>query len=181
MTKGYIEEAKKYIPNIADVRKLQAKFDSDLNTMEWSAKKDLETYLCALAYGSMGTELFYDEKIAYRLDKATKNNDEFMQGMLTYSVLNKMHIARQMLGSFEFEKNGTLNLEQFDKINDYATIAFILYYARTQGYKVKWDEMSHAYTPINLENGDVLFEKAEKLDPEMLWDNVTEQMYGKRL
>ena len=172
----------KYIPDIADVKKLESKFDSDGNTMEFSAEADFDAYLCALAYGSIGTELFYDAKIAYNLDGEQKNSAKFMQGMLAYSVLTKVHKAQALLDTLDFEKTHKLDLKQLNEENDYATIAFIMYYARTQGYKVEWDKISHAYVAINLDyNSSVSFKDADKVEHEELFDRVKEQLYGKTL
>ena len=73
------KEYKDYIPNIKLVRELEKNFNGDLVTRKFDEEKDFETYLCALAYGCAGKELFHDAKISYHLGEDLKNNNEFMQ------------------------------------------------------------------------------------------------------
>lgn len=178
------DKNRKYIPDIEDVKEIQGYFDGDLNNYggEWSAKKDLDTYLCALAYGCIGKEMFYDAKVNYNLDPEELRNKDFMQGMLSYSVLTKVHQAKRMLESSEFEKTKTLNFKQFEDNHDYATMAFIIYYARTNGYKVEWGKIDHAYTPLNFSySSNVSFVNGDKVEHEDLFANVLESINVKTL
>ncbi len=170
-----------YIPNIELVRELEKQFSSDFDTFKFNARTDFETYLCALAYASTGKELFYDAKIAYHLDEKLKNNDEFMQGMLTYSLITKINKAKALMNSLDFEKTKKVDFSKEDQENDYATIAFVIYYLTTKGYKVEWDKMSHQYTPINVANGPVSFKKDKQLDAKELLENVKHDLNSSHL
>ena len=175
------KEIKQYIPNIKLIRELEKNFNGDLETSAFDENKDFETYLCALAYGSIGIELFYDAKIAYKLDDKLKNNDEFMQGMAAYSILQKINKAKSIIDSSEFQEKMKVDFSKEDKENDYATVAFALYYMSTKGYKVEWEKMSHAYTPINLSKGAVSFKKGAIVDPEQLLENIKSDLNVKSL
>lgn len=166
------KEIKQYIPNIALIRELETKFNGDLQTAAFSSKKDFETYLCALAYGSIGVELFYDAKIAYKLDDKLKNNDEFMQGMAAYSIMQKMNKAEDIMYSSEFQEKMTIAFNEERYSHDYATVAFVMYYLSTKGYKVQWDKMCHDFCPINLSKGPVEFKKGAATNPEQMLENV---------
>ncbi len=167
-----VKEYKDYIPNIELVRELEKRFSSDLKTFDFSDNSDFETYLCALAYACAGKELFRDVKITSRVDEKLKNNDEFMQGMLTYSLISKINKAKFLMNSLDFEQTKKVDFSKEDQENDYATIAFVMYYLTTKGYKVEWEKMSHQYTPLNLERGPVSFKKDKQLDPKELLENV---------
>ena len=175
------KEIKQYIPNIKLIRELEKNFTSDLNTYKFDEKEDFETYLCALAYGCVGKELFYDVKFADKLNTKLLNNDEFMQGMATYSILQKLSKAESIIHSLDFEKTLKIDFSKEDKENDYATVAFILYYMSTKGYKVEWDKMSHAFTSINLENGPVTFKKGATVNPETVLENIKTDLNVKTL
>ena len=170
------KEYKDYIPDISLVRKLEEQFSSDFKTSKFDDKADFETYLCALAYGCVGKELLYDAKIAYKLDGELKNNDEFMQGMLTYSLLTKINKAKEIMHSSDFEKTQKVDFSKENQENDYATIAFVMYYLTTKGFKVEWEKMSHQFTPINVEKGPVSFKNDKKLDPKELLENVEQDL-----
>lgn len=165
-----------YIPQVGLVEALESKFDGDLHTMSFDDKSDFDAYLCALAYGSLGKQLFYDSRFADYTDKKLLENKAFMQGMLHFSILEKIQKAERILQSFDFEKTRKVDLSKFDEENDYATIAFILFYLRTKGYTVEWDKVSHSYTPINLENGPVSFTKSKQIKPSELLSYVEETL-----
>jgi hypothetical protein len=160
---------------------LEECFSGDLHTSKFSDKEDFETYLCALAYGSIGKELFYDQKFSYQLSEKLKNNDEFMQGMATYSIMQKINKANFIINSLDFAKNLKIDFSKEDLENDYATIAFTLYYLSTKGYKVEWNKMSHDYSPINLSNGSVCFKKGATSNPEQLIENIKTDLNVKSL
>ncbi len=167
-----MEQKTPYIPDIKLVRMLEKVFDGDLNTSQFSSEEDFETYLCALAYGCIGKELFYDETYTRHIPKELLRNPEFMQGMLTYSVIEKINEAERILNSSEFEKNMKIDFSEMDSKNDYASIAFIIFYLTTKGYRVEWHKMSHAISPINVSNGPVTFKRTNTLMPEQLIENV---------
>ena len=169
------KEFNEYIPNIKLVRALNRQFDSDFNTRTFS-EYDFETYLCALTYACAGKELFYGAKISYKLSNEQKNNEQFMQGMLTFSLIEKINKAEKILNSEEFKKSLKVDLSKLDAENDYASIAFILYYLTTKGFKVEWDKMCHAYSPINLSNGPISFVKSQAVDPNILIERVQNKL-----
>lgn len=175
------KEFSDYIPDIRLVRELERHFDGDLNTRDFDSKSDFETYLCALAYACLGKELFYDSRISLNLEAKQKNNDIFMQGMLTYSLIAKINKAKEIMNSIDFSKTKTISFEKEDQENDYATIAFVMYYLTTKGFRVEWDKMSHAISPINLEKGPVSFAEDKKLDPQVLIDNVKQDLNSKKV
>ena len=157
----YIDkEVAAYIPDIKFIRELQKHFDGDLNGPYGIGELSFDEYLCALAYGCLGKELCYDSRVEYKLGNELKNNDTFMQGMLTYSILTKIAKVKQIMESLDFQKNKKIDFSHEDEQNDYATIAFALHYLNTKGHKVEWDKISHAYTPINI-NGPVSFSKSK--------------------
>ena len=175
------KDIKKYIPNIDLIRTLETKFSSDFETRAFDEKEDFETYLCALAYGCIGKELFYDAKIAYNLNNKLKDNDTFMQGMATYSILQKIDKAKQLMHSVDFEETMKIDFENKVDHHDHATIAFIMYYLSTNGFKVQWDKMCHDYCPINLSRGPVEFKNGQKVDPEFLLENIKSDLNIKSL
>ena len=111
------KEFNEYIPNIKLVRALNRQFDSDFNTRTFS-EQDFETYLCALTYACAGKELFYDAKISYKLSDEQKNNEQFMQGMLTYSLLTKINKAKEIMNSSEFQQTKKVDFSVEEKSNE---------------------------------------------------------------
>ncbi|MBR6778528.1 MAG: hypothetical protein IKM43_00025 [Clostridia bacterium] len=166
------KDHKKYIPDIKLVYRIQKEFSGDLHTELFDEEYDFNTYICALAYGSIGKELFFDPNVSENIPADMKKNKVFMQGMLQYSIIKKINKATSILNSAEFKKTKKIDFSLEDKIHDYATIAFVIYYLTTQGYKVQWDKMSHNFSPINMENGLVEFTKSKKINPTELLESV---------
>ena len=169
------KEIKNYIPNVEMLRKLEEVFSSDFHTTTFSSEEDFDTYLCALAYGTAGKELFYDHQITEQIPEKLKKDEMFMQGMLTYSLIKKINRAKEILNSSEFQATRKIKFT-FEEERDYATVAFILHYLNTKGYKVEWEKMSHDFTPLNLERGPVSFVKSKTVDPKELIENVKSEI-----
>ena len=171
-----------YLVNAKLTRMLDTKFDSDLYTRDFKSC-DFGTYLCALAYASIGKELFSDAKITGALDNMQQDSTirldrNFFEGMVTYSVLSKIAAVQEVMSSSEFEKTKTLDMSKIAGKNDYATQAFALYYAYTKGYVCDWDHMNHSYSELNFSyDPKVQFKDVGKeTDPKSLVENVMREL-----
>lgn len=159
-----IKNMKPYIPDIRFVKKLQEVFNADLKTKVFNAEEDLQEYLCALAYAAIGKELFADESIEGQIDVKSKKNADFMQGMLTYSIIQKVNSAERILNSTEFKAKHTIDFTKEAKEWNSATIAFVVYYMSTKGFNINPKLLKGTYSPLASITDTVEFSKKEKMN-----------------
>ena len=172
-----------YIVSAKLVKVLETKFNSDLYTDSFDTR-DFPDFLCAQAYGAIGKEVFYDAKMTKVLDVMKKSNNfqldaQFYQGMITHSIIQKINIAEKVLQSLEFQKTHTIDMSKVGEGEfDYATQAFIMFYAYTQGYKFDWDKVDHAYSAFNFSDKSKLefSKKSTPLDPQWVISGLEMQL-----
>lgn len=169
-----------YMISARTVKELESKFDGDFHTTFFKPENFGE-FLCAQAYGLIGKEIFYDATFTHKIadmkrEHLIETDSQFYQGMISYSILQKVAKAKAILESSEFAKSKTIDMTMFDQgtFHDYATQAFVLYYAYTQGYYCDWSKMDHRYSALNFDyKPNVEFENVErKTAPALLISEV---------
>lgn len=161
---------------------LRKSFNLDYITEDFNPKENLDSYLCALAYGAVGLEIFDDAKTRNIISAQELKDEKFSTGMLKSSILSKLNKAKGILNSAKFKKTGTIDFLKEHEANDYATIYFITYYLRTQGFVVKTNPNHNTeYPPFELDfNGNLSFKKGRAVSHKRILKEVAETLKNKQ-
>lgn len=161
-----------YVPQFSKVRELTSTMPSSLRSKEFIQEENFEKYLCAIAYASLGKQILSNTTIPVELLK----NNAFAQGLMTATILELITFVKQKTENLTFEKNKTLDIKNFSSVEDNAKLIFIVYYLRTQGYKIQWNRnQSKNFDPMFLNTKDSLtFEQTTKVNAKQCMDNMFE-------
>jgi len=173
-----INDIKDFTNSFKACKVLRKNFNLDYITDKFDPQQDLDTYLCALAYGSVGLEIFEDEKTRRYVTAQELKDEKFAEGMLKQSILSKINRAKGIINSDKFQKTGIVDFRAEHDANDYATIYFATYYLRTQGYVVKTNPNHNTdYPPFALDfNGNLSFKKGRQVSHNRILKQVAETL-----